>query len=188
MRKLIARHRKEFFPFKTSKGFECVPVNSKEFYKFLNKNFAEVFGKRFSPHYSPPPPMLRKIKPLKAAYSKIHHEFFLFKKGKVIVGWSYGEMDDFETYYMRNSGILPDYRENGVYGEFLDQLLKYLQALGYQRVSSQHHPDNAAILGSKLKAGFFVAGTENHERWGQLLKMIKIFDPEREKFFKKKYL
>lgn len=106
MRKLIARHRKEYFPFKTSKGFECVPVTSKEMYKFLLKNFAEVFGKSFSARYIPPKPAQRKIKPLKEAYAKIHHEYFLFKKGKVVVGWSYGEMDDFETFYMRNTGIL----------------------------------------------------------------------------------
>lgn len=188
MRKLQARHRNKFFPFKTSNGVECVPVKAEELYRFLRKNFKDVFGTSFSSHFQVEPAALKKLKPLRKEYAKVHHEFFLFKKGKVTIGWSYGEMDDWETFYMRNTGILEEFRDNGVYGEFLAQLLKYLDAFGYQRVSSQHHPDNGAVIKAKLKAGFIIVGSENHERWGQLLKMVKILDPKRENFFKKKFM
>ena len=156
-------------------------------FKFLTKNLAKVFGKNLRRHYLPPANTVKKMKGLRAEYAKIHHEYFLFKKGKTIVGWSYGEMDDFETFYMRSTGLLPEYRKRMVYSEFLGQFVKYAHAMGYQRVSSHHHPDNLAVISVKLKSGFFVAGTENHERWGQLLKMVKILDPERDKFFKKKF-
>ncbi len=87
-------------------------------------------------------------------YKKIHAERFLIKhKGKV-VGWSQGEMEDFETFYMRNTGILPAHQNKGIYKKFLTTLEKYIFELGYARITSQHAPTSAKIISLKLKQNF----------------------------------
>lgn len=124
---------------------------------------------------------------IKNEYLKIHSENFLFKKDGKAIGWFMGEMDDFETFYMRNTGILPKYQGQGLYTELLPHLLSYLKALGYQRVSSHHSSDNIRIFNLKMKQGFMIVGSENHERYGQLVKMVKIFNKEREQIYKTRF-
>jgi RimJ/RimL family protein N-acetyltransferase len=99
------------------------------------------------------------------------------------VGWSTGETMDFMTYYMRNTGIFPEHQNRGLYSIFLQTLTKYLEEIGYERLSSQHSPDNSKMLITKLRAGFMVTGMDLDERWGPLVRLTKLLKNDRSKVF-----
>jgi RimJ/RimL family protein N-acetyltransferase len=84
---------------------------------------------------------------------------------------------------MRNTGILPKHQNRGLYSIFLQTLTKYLEEIGYERLSSQHSPDNSRMLITKLKAGFMVTGMDLDERWGSLIRFTKFLKKDRAKAF-----
>jgi GNAT superfamily N-acetyltransferase len=187
---LATQLRPDYFPLKIKTSVTCEIASKEEANSFIKKNYQNVFKRTGRSYFQMPPESreFKRAKPCFEEYKKIHGEHFLFKKNGRPIGWCYGEMEDFETFYMRNTGILPNYQSSGIYSAFLPHFLKYLKALGYQRVSSQHHPDNQKVLNGKLKQGFVIVGTENHERWGQLVKMVRFLDRKRDRFFKQKFL
>lgn len=174
--------RKDFFPFK-HKDYVIEVADAEIFYKAQDKIFSKVF---------PPGSGYRPSKKESAGliycsneYRKLHAEKFLIKSKGKVVGWVQGEMDDFETFYMRNTGILPGHQSKGVYKAFLEVFEKYIFKLGYTRISSQHSPTNATVLSLKLKAGFVIVGQETHERWGVLVKLVKFSSKKRKDFYLK---
>jgi L-amino acid N-acyltransferase YncA len=179
--------REKFFPFKFG-DYSIEPCTREECLNSSSKLFSKVFTS--NPKGYVMKPDSKEAKDLMACrneYRKIHAEYFLFfYKGKAI-GWFMGEMEDFETFYMRNTGILPAHQGKGLYGAFLDRFITYITKLGYQRISSQHAPKNINVYKVKMARGFLVAGTENHERWGTLIKLVKILNPKREAYYLKKF-
>lgn len=119
----------------------------------------------------------------KTGYNSLHKEHFLFIKRGESVGWSTDETMDFMTCYMRNTGILPEHQNRGLYSIFPQTLTKYLEEIGYERLSSQHSPDNSKMLITKLKAGFMVTGMDLDERWGSLVRLTKLLKNDRSKVF-----
>lgn len=181
------KKRSKYFPLKKGK-IEIVPVQYEELLPFIDKHFNKIFTyftKSEQVKFSKK--QLAQRKALFVSYRKIHWECFFYKYDGKIVGWFMGEMDDNETFYLRNVGILPAYRNKKIYSLFLQKFLIFLEEIGYQRVSSHHAPDNGHIYHLQLKSGFMIVGSEAHERFGQLVKMIKIFDPKRNEIFKKRY-
>jgi len=175
--------RPNFFPLHY-KGFVFGPCERELFIKEQAKIFPKVFPRESG--YKLSKKEAGRLMPCFNEYRKIHSEKFLIKfKGKVI-GWFQGEMEDFETFYMRNTGIIPEHQNKGLYKKFLTVFEKYIFGLGYARISSQHSPTNAVILSLKLKAGYVIAGQEFHERWGILLKLVKFSTKKRKDFFLKK--
>ena len=77
---------------------------------------------------------------------------------------------------MRWTGILPAHQRRGIYSRFLRQLLTYLKALGYARVTSSHMVNNRPVLIAKLKAGFIATGMSLDERWGAMLWLTYYLD------------
>ena len=63
-------------------------------------------------------------------------------------------------------GLIPAFRGRGIYRAFLKQLIAYLDALGYERLTTSHHPDNRAVMIPELKAGFHIVGIKLHENCG----------------------
>lgn len=117
---------------------------------------------------------------LNALFSRAHHERFLFRDaGGQAVGYSYGDMRDAQTFFMTSSGVLPQHQRRGIYSVFLRQLLRYLYAVGYERVVSNHHPNNRAILIAKLKAGFNITAVNLDERWGAQVELTYLFHEDR---------
>lgn len=177
--------RKKYFPLQIPSNISCEHSSEQEFEKFVSKNFSKVFKNGFSSkvNIQKNTKSWRGLQSTILEYKKIHTEYFLFKQGNKTIGWCYGEMEDFETFYMRNTGILPQYQNHGIYQEFLCTFFKYLKELGYQKISGQHNLSNSRIISLKMKLGFIVVGTENHDRWGSLVKLVKFLDPKREKIF-----
>ncbi len=130
--------------------------------------------------YQIPDARWERIKPLREVFARTHHERFIFyNEAGEAIGWSYGEMLDYETFFMTSTGILPEYRRRGIYTAFLKRLLSYLAALGYERVTSNHQTNNAPVIIAKLKAGFVILGVNLDERWGAQVELACFFHDDR---------
>lgn len=176
---LADQNRAKYFPIKY-KGYVIEvcdrEVLAKEQAKIIKKIFPSMSGYKTSK---------KEDKELVACfleYRKIHSERFLIKHNNKVIGWFQGEMEDFETFYMRNTGILPDHQNKGIYQKFLSVFESYIFDLGYARISSQHSPANGVILSLKLKAKYVIVGEETHERWGKLVKLVKFKSNDRYKY------
>jgi hypothetical protein len=98
-----------------------------------------------------------------------------------IVGWTYGCQDSRESFYMVNSGILPEHRGRGLYTELMTHTLDVLKEKGFQRIWSRHNFDNNEIIIPKLKKGFQITGTELTDIFGALVHLTYFTNPIRKK-------
>lgn len=179
--------RIKYFSMKKGK-IEIIPAQYEELMPFVSKNFEKIFP-GFIKNAQSKPTMKQKANSasLFAEYRKLHWECFFFKYEGSVVGWFMGEMDDNKTFYMRNTGIMPAFQDKKIYSLFFPKFLEFIEKIGYQRVSSHHSPNNSRIYHLKLKYGFMIVGSEAHEEFGQLIKMVKIFDKKKNEAFIKRY-
>ncbi len=134
--------------------------------------------------YAVPEERRAKLKPLAEAFARTHHEYFSLRTDDgTPIGFSYGDMRDGQTFFMTSTGILPAYQRKGIYTAFLKRLLTYLFAAGYERVLSNHHPNNRAVIIAKLKAGFNITALTLDERWGSQAELTYLFHDDRRQIF-----
>jgi RimJ/RimL family protein N-acetyltransferase len=95
------------------------------------------------------------------------------------VGWFYSYREDATTTFIDTVGFLSAYRGRGLYTAFLPKYLAYAAALGYERVTTSHHPNNRAIMIAELKVGFNIVGLELHESHGSLIKLAYLMHADR---------
>ena len=100
-------------------------------------------------------------------------------KGKQFCGWFGGDQCDHETFYMRNSAVLPGFRRKGIYTALMAEVLKRAKGLGFQVVLSRHIVTNNSIIIPKLKAGFIITALELSDRFGTLVHLKYFFNPLR---------
>jgi GNAT superfamily N-acetyltransferase len=165
-RMMFEEIRNQFFPFEPVHGVIVRPYIG---------NIYEVIGDLSNHIFTPfadlgafpfPQDRAARVRPLREVFAKTHREQFVFyNEREEPVGWSYGEMRDAMTFFMSNSAVSQDYRRLGLYGAFLKHFLKYLHALGYERVVSAHQTNNNPVIIAKLKAGFVISGVILDERW-----------------------
>ncbi|MBL7689024.1 MAG: GNAT family N-acetyltransferase [Bdellovibrionaceae bacterium] len=99
--------------------------------------------------------------------------------GDEFCGWAIGAQSDYETYYMRNSAILPKFRRRGLYRALLSEVMKRLEAKGFQIAHSRHVATNNAIIIPKLRAGFVISSLEISDRFGTLVHLKYFFNEKR---------
>lgn len=101
--------------------------------------------------------------------------------GSDFIGWSYGDQQSAETYYMRNSAVLPGHRRKGLYSALLEAKLEKLKSLGFQKIYSRHTITNNAVIIPKLKAGFVISNFELDDKFGTLVHLTYYTNPLRRK-------
>lgn len=101
-----------------------------------------------------------------------HQEAVVFYDGDKAIGYSAGRMTGAIEFMMDDSGILPEYRQQGIYSAFLAHYINYLRDCGYERIVSYHSPANRAILIAKLKLGFNISAMELREHGGASVKLV----------------
>lgn len=94
-------------------------------------------------------------------------------------GWFTGDQYNWETFYMRNSAILPAHRKQGLYTALMHEVLDRVQKLGFQVVLSRHATTNNAIIIPKLRAGFIITALEVSDRFGTLVHLSYFFNSTR---------
>jgi RimJ/RimL family protein N-acetyltransferase len=138
----------------------------------------------FRPHelrlFHVPPERQPGVQRLQQSFTRSHPECVLFTtETRLPVGWFYSYRDDAATTFIDTIGFLPAYRGRGLYSAFLPKYLAYAAALGYERVTTTHHPNNRAIMIAELKVGFNIVGLELHESHGPLIKMAYFMHADR---------
>ena len=165
--------RDQYFPCELPGGVVAQPADFGTYQTARELLFDLVF-----PHwaamqrYEAPEARRAQTEPLNRIFQCLHHEHIVFYDGEKPVGWSTGRMENPITFRMSSSGLLPDYRRRGIYTAFTRRLLDYLKAVGYERVSSHHHPTNRAVLTAKLKLGFNITATILSEDVGAVVEVI----------------
>ncbi len=179
--------RTQFFPFELDEGITAEAVNSQTLNAIWSV-FDQAFHDDLMVSFRTPPEREAQQTPLKRAFASAHHERFIFyTQNRQIAGWSWGDMRDTESFFMTNSGILPAYRQRGIYSAFLKQFIAYLTACGYERIVSAHQINNRPILIAKLKAGFTVTGFDLDERWGAQVVLTYFTHIDRTQGFEKAF-
>jgi RimJ/RimL family protein N-acetyltransferase len=168
----ILKERSDRFPMDLPHGIKACVVERSIVRKFMDENFKRVFPESFSPRVEIPAERKRMVAGILEHHAQLHSESLLFTDGDTPIGWFTGECQDMGTFYIRNLGFFPEYRSRGYYTAFLPKYLDYLTSLGYERVTSQHKPNNAAVLIPHLRAGFSIMAVELEERWGPLVRLV----------------
>jgi GNAT superfamily N-acetyltransferase len=96
-----------------------------------------------------------------------------------LVAWTYAWQDDYLRLYQGTSGVIPAHRRKGLYRALLIRLLRRATDEGFEEVHSKHLATNNNILVAKLKAGFFLTGTELNPSFGSLVTTSCPLVPER---------
>jgi hypothetical protein len=184
---VIAEQRAKFFPMALPNGATAYCCTPQEFMEAVSSIYGDVFG-RPPEHYGffqTPEARKPTADTMYAHYcTNLHHEFIVAKDsdGKYI-GWCIGEAEDFATFYLRNAGVVTGSRHQGFLRAFLPKFLLYLRAIGYERVTSEHHPNNLPIMIGMLKNGFVISGFNLDERYGAQVKMVRMLQEDRRQSF-----
>ena len=118
------------------------------------------------------------------AYSQPEWLVFYNAKDEPI-GWFFGYMEDEDTFFIDTFGLVPAFRRRGIYSAFLRQLIAYLKAIGYERLTTSHGPNNRAALIADLKVGFDIVGIELHESHGPWVKTAYHLHEDRRQAFER---
>jgi RimJ/RimL family protein N-acetyltransferase len=166
--------RKQFFPMRLQSGVTAHSMDRQAALKSI-----EIFNHRiFAPGFKetgvfrPPQARGERVARLWEDRVDTHPEWIVFfDEGEDPIGWFYGYMEDEETFFIDTIGLVPEVRRQGIYQTFLEQLIPYLKAVGYERLTSSHHPNNRAVLIAELKVGFNIVGLEINESVGPVLRV-----------------
>ena len=167
--------REQFFPMKLANGITAHSMDrdtaQKEIERFNDRIFPPGF-KEETGAFRPPKVRADRVAQLWKQRIDTHPEWIVFfdQDGNPI-GWFYGYMEDLETFFIDTIGLVPEFRRKGIYQAFLERLITYLKAVGYERLTSSHHPNNRAVLIPELKVGFNIVGLEINESAGPVLRV-----------------
>jgi RimJ/RimL family protein N-acetyltransferase len=182
---LFVEIRAEYFPAPLVAGIIARPVAGEVLWA-LSSQLDEEIETPFVELglYEMPAARRQRAQRLREIYGRLHQEHFVFYNPKdEPVGWSYGHMLDESTFFMSWSGVAKAYQRRGIYTAFLQSLLPYLRALGYERVTSKHMVNNRPVLIAKIKAGFHIVGLSLDERFGAQVTLAHFFHQDRQDGF-----
>jgi RimJ/RimL family protein N-acetyltransferase len=179
--------RTQFFPMKLHGGVTAQAMDRESALKWIMQFNHRIFPPGFKEQtgaYRPPKDRAERVAGLWKQHIDTHPEWvILFEEGNAPIGWFYGYMADEETFFIDTIGIVPEFRNKGIYQAFLRQLIAYLKAAGYERLTSTHHPNNRAVIIAELKVGFNIVGLELYEGAGTILKVAHMLREDRQRAF-----
>jgi GNAT superfamily N-acetyltransferase len=161
-------------------GYSVREATVQEFGQFFRENIQHMFPSsvQFDVYAAIPPEVAKAARDRRPLHEVYVLRWFIEYDGKV-VGWTVGEEVDMETFYMRNTAILPEHRRKGVYRALLQAVIGHLAPRNYQRVTSRHAATNNAVIIPKLQAGFMITGLEISDQHGTLVNLTYFFQQAR---------
>lgn len=161
------------FSKKLQNGYEIREMQDEDFWPLIEKHHLHVFQETIQYNWKDHAPKEVLLKTTELA--KNMGQPFRLKLGVFLneefAGWSFGDQQSAESYYMRNSAVLESHRKKGLYSELLKANLEILTMKGFQVIYSLHLATNNAIIIPKLKAGFVITSLEVEERFGTRIKL-----------------
>ena len=162
-------------------GYEIREMNHEEFNPLWQKRAKEVFDE--TSIFSLMEALSEAEKSKMADLAKQMGELFLLRLGLFyrgeFVGWASGGQESKETFYMRNSAILPAHRRKGLYTQLMSRVLEIVTERGFQKIYSRHTTANNAVIIPKLKAGFVITSIEISDIFGALVHLSYFPNPIR---------
>ena len=170
----------QFFPMTLPAGVIGQSVDRATVATEIQELNAQIFGRHELRLFHVPPERQSVAQLLQRSFIRSHAKCVVFyTDAHLPVGWFYSYREDATTTFIDTIGFLPAYRGRGLYSAFLPKYLAYAAALGYERVTTTHHPNNRAIMIAELKVGFDIVGLELHESHGPLIKMAYFMHTDR---------
>lgn len=173
----------EYFPKQlTSDGILVASVSYEDAIPFIQEHYSQIFqDSDDSPFYG------GKITAARSRYYRIAGDFFAFKDGEKIIGILIGNPSDWGTYYLRSSGLLPEYEGKNLVQRLLPLLFTRLREANVERVESETAPSNMPMVYMLTRHRFNVSGTVLSERWGVLTRFTKFLDEASESVFLRQF-
>lgn len=165
---IVSHFRKPLFD-----GFELRSLTPAEFQPLWDGLYPIVFGKKAQLNVQDVLSQTERDhmnKLGKFMGSPLHLPFGIFQ-GDRFVGWHVGDQKSREEFYMRNSGVLPEFQGRGLYTAMLKAVLGLLSEVGFQVISSKHNATNNQVIVLKLKQGFVITGLEISDKFGTLVRL-----------------
>jgi len=180
---------KQFFPMKLPSGVVARSIDqgaAQEFIKVINHLIFPPDYKQSVGLFEVPAARHEKHEHLRKMHARSSPEWLVFFNAEdEPIGWFWGFMEDEETFFIDTIGFIPAFRGQGIYGAFLKQFIAYLRAMGYERLTTSHGPNNRAALIADLKMGFDIVGIELHEGCGPLVKTAYHLHEDRRQAFER---
>jgi ribosomal protein S18 acetylase RimI-like enzyme len=159
-------------------GTEIVPgiradvVGFEEFVTFLGEAYSRV-NHNPQDSFAVSAIIGDKVAHNRRVYYELSGDFFLLRSADATVGWFAATIADWSTYYLRSSGIIPEFQKQGIYKNFIASLLKFLSAYPVERVTAEVSPANLPVIKTLTTNGFNITGVDNTDRWGALVRLTK---------------
>lgn len=112
---------------------------------------------------------------------------FTEKISRKPIGWIMSEQHDYETFYLRNSGFVPEFRRKGIYSNAHAAISEYLKKRGFERIVSDHLPNNKPMLILKINDGYIINNMTLDDRFGPMVRLVKFLYKDRQKFFEERF-
>jgi ribosomal protein S18 acetylase RimI-like enzyme len=119
----------------------------------------------------------------KERYYQVTGDFFALTYRGAIVGMFLSNMQDWNSYYLRSAGILPEHQGKGLYKKFMGHLLEVLEKYKVERILVDIAPSNLNQINYFNKMEFNISGMNISERWGTLIQFTRFLKKDRESFF-----
>lgn len=173
------------FSKKLSNGYEIREMTDDDFWPLIEKHHMQVFQEtiQFNWRDYAPKEDLEKTSELTKNMGQPYRLKLGVFLNEEFAGWSFGDQQSGESYYMRNSAVLETHRKKGLYSELLKTNIEILSAKGFQLICSSHIATNNAIIIPKLKSGFVITSLEIEERFGTRIKLSYFTSQLRKKVF-----
>ena len=182
---------KQFFPMKLPAGIVARSMDQDAAQEAIAPINHLIFPPGFKQEvglFEAPEARRERLEHLQKLYAYSQPEWLVFYNVQdEPIGWFLGYMEDVDgdTFFIDTVGLVPAFRRRGIYSAFLRQLIAYLKAMGYERLTTSHGPNNRAALIADLKAGFNIVGLELHESHGPLVKTAYYLHQDRRQAFER---
>ena len=159
---------------KWNDGLEVRELTAEESDLLIKPHHSRIFNNgqpRIMPHAFYSDAEQIKLKDLDQRLTGYSLRLGAFVNGE-FAGWHFGLQTGPDTYFMRNSAVLSEFRRRRIYERLLQATLEVVTKFGFQKITSDHHPSNTAVLIAKLKAGFWISGVHVDDRFGTLVDLV----------------
>jgi ribosomal protein S18 acetylase RimI-like enzyme len=165
----------------TTVGTTAELISYEEFSTFVAQHYSEIFPAR----------NLR----FRQLQSNLQHgrfyrevvDLFGFRSDGGLIGVFAGHPTDWNTYYVRTTGILPKFQGQGLLVAILKILYEVLAEHNVERIECDVDVSNGSGLARLMKTGFVGTGQTLSERWGAMVKLTKFLNPNCEHTFNRQF-
>jgi ribosomal protein S18 acetylase RimI-like enzyme len=149
---------------------------------FITEHYPSIFATRdYSARF-----VVEPMTPAKRRFGA-EMDVFLVRADGHTGGVFMGHPSDWSTYYIRSTGLLPEFQRRGVGARLADRVCEQVAAAGASRVEVDVVPTNTPILRLLQGRGFLVTSTSTSERWGLVLRLTKFLEPIAESVFVRQF-